>query len=121
VPLALRPVTSDAQVPRRTRRSAGLGGRATQRRRDAWRGRCFISRIEQALVERWPGATIIKASAGLGLAGVLPLVLYVLIGPADGNPIGLGILAFVTLPVAAVGMAVGVIRLIVERLGSRGD
>ena len=36
-------------------------------------------------------------------------------GPEDGNPIGLGLLAFATSPFAAVGVAVGAIKMLVER------
>jgi hypothetical protein len=79
-----------------------------------------VSRVEQALIDRWSGAKIVKASAAFGLAGVAPLLLYVLLGPADGNPIGLGLLAVATTPFAAVGMAVGGVKWLVERLGRRG-
>jgi hypothetical protein len=67
------------------------------------------------MVTRWPGVTIMKASALLGLAGIAPLLLYVLLGPKDGNPIGLGLLAFVTLPAATIGLAVGAVAALVER------
>lgn len=68
----------------------------------------------------WSGFKIARASIGLGLAGTMPLLLYAAIGPADGNPIGLGLLAMVTVPFALVGLAVGVIRMIVQRLMDDG-
>jgi hypothetical protein len=79
-----------------------------------------MSRAEQALIERFAGAKIVKASALLGLAGLAPLLLYALLGPADGNPIGLGLLAAATTPIALVGMAVGAVKWLVERLAKRG-
>jgi hypothetical protein len=41
----------------------------------------------------------------------LPLLAYVALGPEDGNPIGLGLLAVVTVPIATIGVLVGLIRL----------
>jgi hypothetical protein len=80
-----------------------------------------MGRVEKALVRRGSGLRIIKASAAFGVAGVLPLLLYIAFGPADGNPIGLGLLAVAAVPVAAVGIAVGAVKLLVERLGARAD
>lgn len=80
-----------------------------------------MGRTGQPLAERWSGLKLVKVSGALGLAGVLPLALYVLLGPADGNPIGLGLLAVVTVPFASMGMAVGSVKMLVERLGRRGD
>ena len=71
--------------------------------------------IEEAVLRRFSGAKILAASVVLGLAGYLPLQLYIWFGPADGNPIGLGLLAFATLPFAAIGAAVGAIKMLVER------
>lgn len=62
------------------------------------------------------GATPMKRYIGLwiGLAlialSLAPLLLYVLFGPKDGNPIGLGLLVVVGVPV---GVAVSVIGLVV--------
>jgi hypothetical protein len=72
-------------------------------------------------VRRWSGVKIMKASALLGLVGVAPLLLYLLLGPKDGNPIGLGLLAFFTLPLAIVGLAVGAVSAVVQRLHARKD
>jgi hypothetical protein len=80
-----------------------------------------VSRLEEAAVGRWSGARIITASLAFGVAGVLPLALYVRLGPADGNPVGLGLLAVVAVPVAVLGMAVGLVELIVQRLARRGE
>lgn len=72
-----------------------------------------MSNMEEFL-RRWSGTQIILASAAIGGAGILPLVLYVAFGPADGNPIGLGLLAVVTVPVAGVGVFTGLVKLLVD-------
>jgi len=59
----------------------------------------------------WSGERIIIASLVAGVAGVGPLALYIAFGPKDGNPIGLGLLAALAVPVAGVGLCVGVIRM----------
>jgi hypothetical protein len=74
-----------------------------------------MSRIEAAAAARWSGARIALGSLVLGVAAALPLSLYIVFGPKDGNPIGLGLLAVVGLPIAAVGVLVGVVKLLVER------
>ncbi len=53
--------------------------------------------------------------AGLVLAGVgyLPLQLYILFGPRDGNPIGLGLLAIVAIPAGFIVCAIGMIKLVI--------
>jgi hypothetical protein len=50
----------------------------------------------------WAGAIV----AGLSLA---PLVLYVIFGPKDGNPIGLGLLMFFGVPIGVLLFVVGFI------------
>jgi hypothetical protein len=80
-----------------------------------------MSRIEEALICRSSGLKIMAWSVALGVAGVLPLLLYIAFGPADGNPIGLGLLAVAAVPVAGVGLAVGLIMLLVRQFGHRGE
>lgn len=70
--------------------------------------------LERFLLRRWTGRRIVAISLGLGFIGVLPLLAYVAFGPADGNPIGLGLLAVVALPIATIGVLVGLVRLLVE-------
>jgi hypothetical protein len=50
----------------------------------------------------WAGAIV----AGLSLA---PLVLYMIFGPKDGNPIGLGLLMFFGVPIGVLLFVVGFI------------
>jgi hypothetical protein len=51
----------------------------------------------------------------------MPLLLYVWFGPKDGNPIGLGLLAFVTPPFAGVGIAIGLVKTLFEFFQGRGE
>ena len=56
-------------------------------------------------------------SAALGIAGVLPLLLYVAFGPADGNPIGLGLLALAAMAIAGMGLVIGLIKMLDQHFG----
>lgn len=70
--------------------------------------------IEEVFLRRYSGAQIVVGSIVLGLIGLMPLQLYGWFGPKGGNPIGLGFLMIVTVPVAAVGIAVGLVKMLVE-------
>jgi len=50
-----------------------------------------------------------QAGAWVMLAAVAPLLLYVVFGPRDGNPIGLGLLFFFGFPVGLVIFIVGMV------------
>lgn len=65
------------------------------------------------------GPRILITSFAGGVVGVAPLLLYMLFGPSDGNPIGLGLLAVVAAPISVGGMALGAIVTLVRYL-SRG-
>jgi hypothetical protein len=73
-----------------------------------------VTDLEGSLLRRWNGWRVGAVSLGLGLSGVLPLLAYIAFGPKDGNPIGLGLSALFTLPVATIGVLVGLIRLVVR-------
>ena len=77
-----------------------------------------MSHLEEKLLRRWSGKRILFASSMLALLGVGPLLLYVLLGPADGNTIGLGLLAVASAPFAMGGAVIGVIKLLVEFFSS---
>lgn len=62
------------------------------------------------------GWRILITSLIVGVVGAAPLLLYVLLGPADGNPIGLGLLAVLAVPIAVAGMVFGAIVLVVQSL-----
>jgi hypothetical protein len=68
---------------------------------------------------RSPGRKIVVAGLGVIAAGVLPLLLYIQFGPPDGNPIGLGLLAAVALPVGGILVVVGLVKLLADRVRSR--
>ena len=70
--------------------------------------------LEERLVSGITGGRIIKWTLVGGACGIGPLLLYVLLGPADGNPVGLGLLAIVTVPLVIAGLAVGMVKLLVE-------
>jgi hypothetical protein len=65
------------------------------------------------------GAKILRRSLWVGLAGILPLLLYVVFGPARGNPVGLGLLAAVAVLAAGAGSVGGLITMLVEYLARR--
>lgn len=67
------------------------------------------------------GIAIIRTSMAIGAAGILPLLLYAAFGPKDGNPIGLGLLAVVAVPVALVGTAAGLLKLAIEFIARRSQ
>lgn len=73
-----------------------------------------MSHVEERSVGRWSGPKIIIGSLAIGLIGALPLLLYIAVGPADGNPIGLGLLAVLTIPVAGILLLVGLVKTAVE-------
>jgi hypothetical protein len=64
--------------------------------------------------QRSRGLKILLMSLAAGAIGITPLVLYIMLGPKDGNPIGLGLLAMLAIPVAAIGSLVGLVTMAVE-------
>lgn len=72
-----------------------------------------LSQLEESLLGRWSGPRILLTSLVIGACGVAPLLLYIGFGPADGNPIGLGLLAMIAIPLAAAGLLIGLIKTIV--------
>ncbi len=65
---------------------------------------------------RLAGVRLMLGSVVAGLVGVAPLLLYIAIGPADGNPVGLGLLAMLALALAAVGLLSGAVLALVQLL-----
>lgn len=63
---------------------------------------------------------IIATSLAVGVIGALPLLSYVAFGPADGNPIGLGMLALLGVFTAQTGLIAGLSRLAWELFTGRG-
>ncbi len=76
--------------------------------------------LEERLATRVSGPRFIAAGLIAGLCGIGPLALHILFGPADGNPIGLGLLAMAAVPVAGALLALGAVKTIVALLAGRG-
>ena len=55
------------------------------------------------------GLRILLRSLLVGALGVAPLLVYILLGPKDGNPIGLGLLAALAVAVSGIGMLIGAV------------
>ena len=66
--------------------------------------------LEEKLLTHFTPLQWVIAGVLIGLIGVLPLGLYIVFGPSDGNPIGLGLLAIVAIPFSIMITAVGLIR-----------
>lgn len=60
------------------------------------------------------GKKIVLWSVLLGIIGAAPLGLYILLGPKDGNPIGLGLLAVVAAPASLISAGMGLVLMMVE-------
>jgi hypothetical protein len=65
------------------------------------------------------GIRIIVLGTVFFVVSSLPLLLYIAIGPADGNPIGLGLLMVLGVVVLAVAGVVGLAVMLVETWASR--
>jgi hypothetical protein len=61
-----------------------------------------------------------KIGVAVAVVGSVPLILYVMLGPRDGNPVGLGLLMALSWLVGAVLTAWGVIGLVVARFVGGG-
>lgn len=72
--------------------------------------------VVRSLLRRWKGLRIIAMSLAIGFAGMAPLLAYVAVGPSDGNPIGLGLLAVLAWAIATIGALIGMISCFVEAL-----
>jgi hypothetical protein len=72
--------------------------------------------FEPKLLQRWRPASFIKAGVLVMLLGAAPLLLYTQLGPADGNPIGLGMLMVVAVPIGFLLLGIGLLRLLIAWL-----
>lgn len=66
------------------------------------------------------GLKIMVLSMAPAVLGTIPLLLYIIFGPADGNPIGLGLLFVAGIAIGFLGFMLGLLWLIVENLLNRG-
>lgn len=74
------------------------------------------NRAERPAARKSVGLRILLTSLVAGGVGIAPLLLYILLGPADGNPIGLGLLAMLAMAVAIIGGLIGALTAGVEFL-----
>ena len=65
------------------------------------------------------GSKLFASGVAVLALGAGPLLLYILFGPADGNPIGLGLLAMVAVPVGGILATLGLLRIGIEWLVER--
>lgn len=63
---------------------------------------------------------LVKIGFTLLALGSGPLLLYVMVGPRDGNPIGLGLLFFLSFPAAMVCLVVGGVQHVLGKGGQAG-
>jgi hypothetical protein len=77
--------------------------------------------FEENLISRWSASTFLIAGVVIAGIGYLPLQLYGIFGPRDANPVGLGLLAIVAVPVGMAVFAVGLIKLAVGFFLGRKD
>lgn len=57
----------------------------------------------------------LKTGIGIITVGTVPLLLYVMFGPADGNPIGLGLLAWASWLVGGICVVIALIARLFAR------
>jgi hypothetical protein len=77
--------------------------------------------LEEKLISRWSARTFLIAGAVIVAIGYLPLEMYILLGPRDGNPIGLGLLFITATPLGLLIFVIGLIKLIVRYFLDRGE
>lgn len=72
--------------------------------------------FEHGLIRRFTAAAFAKAGCLLLAIGTLPILLYSWLGPADGNPIGLGLLMVVLAPVGFLLLGIAALKWLLARL-----
>lgn len=72
--------------------------------------------FERGLTRRWSAAAFAKAGLALLAIGALPILLYAWLGPANGNPIGLGLLMVVLVPVGFLLLGIAALKWLFARL-----
>jgi len=79
-----------------------------------------MSHLEEAILRRFEGSTIVLFGLTVAVAGLLPLLLYVAFGPEDGNPVRLGLLAIAAVPTGGIIALAGIIKLLVRHFQRDG-
>jgi hypothetical protein len=58
---------------------------------------------------------MLKSGFWIAVVSATPLLLYALLGPRDGNPIGLGLLFFFGVPFGLLAMGAGLVQRLIGR------
>ncbi|HAZ12913.1 MAG: hypothetical protein A2X86_08990 [Bdellovibrionales bacterium GWA2_49_15] len=58
----------------------------------------------------WKISKLVWIGAGIFILGFLPIILYSLFGPKDGNPIGLGLLSMISAPIGFLVFLIGAVK-----------
>ncbi|MFZ6771855.1 hypothetical protein ACO0LB_03975 [Undibacterium sp. SXout7W] len=64
--------------------------------------------------KRWPLSRFLIVGVVIAVAGYLPLQCYIIFGPRDGNPIGLGLLAVIGILLGMIVFSIGVIKRVIR-------
>ena len=72
-----------------------------------------MAHLGEKLLTRWSAKKFLIAGAMIAAMGYLPLQLYIMFGPSNGNPIGLGLLFITVTPVGLGVIAIGLVKLVV--------
>jgi hypothetical protein len=75
--------------------------------------------LEHRLLKRWTAGAFLKAGVALMAVGFLPILLYAMFGPPDGNPVGLALLMAVLVPVGFLLTGIGLLKWLVARVQRR--
>lgn len=63
---------------------------------------------------RWPLSRFLLVGVTIAIAACLPLQLYIIFGPSDGNPIGLGLLAAMGILLGLAVFVTGLIKRLIR-------
>jgi hypothetical protein len=74
---------------------------------------------EERPMTHWSISRFLITGIVIAVIGYLPLQLYIVFGPRDGNPIGLGLLAVIAILAGLIVVAIGFIKQAVHCFLSR--
>ncbi len=77
--------------------------------------------MKKSANKSWPFSHFLKLGLVLAAVGYIPLQLYIIFGPPDGNPIGLGLLFVVGVFAGLSVIGVGAIAMLWQFLRDRGQ
>jgi hypothetical protein len=77
--------------------------------------------MNKSVDKSWSFARFLKLGIIVAVMGYTPLQLYILFGPSDGNPIGLGLLFVIGMLAGLFVIAIGFIRMLLQFFANRGQ